>query len=467
MNKRDFWVYTLFITASTFVASTQEAMGLFGIIPAVVALIGHKKFVLKHRNRDDVDDARVLQYLDSNAMFRQSLGAIAENTDQVAAYSTELYAVADEITQDAQKISEQTSSAASAAEEISTNVVGVSSSSEEMSSALESLVQITDKLSHSVHSVSVNSRSEMEIVTKATLQLEQGKNLVERLERSVGAIGSISDLVVKINEQIKLLGLNATIEAARAGVQGKGFAVVASEIKELAQQTSVAIEQINQQILDMREHSSLVVAMVDQVMNEMQSAHKLSGKNSMEIEEQSNGIREVAQNISDMNRAIQDVAARVAQSAEGVKDISRSVHLIGGALGNVTHRIGEVKHKSNQLLDFNKNTALSVDSFNTGNFFYIHDPEGVFIFLRGITHILGYTNQEFMAHFGDFLTDNPINGQAQQYTEKSILGEVTPAYPIEIFKKDKSKCMIEVRERPIFNLANRVVGVSGTGRVLS
>jgi methyl-accepting chemotaxis protein len=115
------------------------------------------------------------------------------------------------------------------------------SESGRMSSAGEELVT-------SIEQVERNVRKATEVANEAHALTQQANEAVNRLARSSDEIGKVIKVISGIAEQTNLLALNATIEAARAGSAGKGFAVVASEVKDLAQGTSRATDDVTKLI---------------------------------------------------------------------------------------------------------------------------------------------------------------------------------------------------------------------------
>jgi len=103
-----------------------------------------------------------------------------------------------------------------------------------------------------------------------------------------------------------------------------------------------------------------------------------------------------------------------------------------------------------------------VENLENNYFFYAHDIKGIFSYLSpSITQILGYLPQEFMSHYAEKLTDNPINGQVEHYTDLSIQGIKQAPYLLEVYHKDGSKRWLEVSETPVFNGNNEVIFVEG------
>ena len=170
---------------------------------------------------------------------------------------------------------------------------------------------------------------------------------IGRLGRSSGEITGVVNLITSIAEQTNLLALNATIEAARAGELGKGFAVVAGEVKDLAQATAratddisgrvhaiqtdsgaavAAIERIAEIIGEINEHSSTIAAAVE----EQTATTAEMGRN---IVEAATGSGEIAAGITGVATASQDTARGVVESRETAERLARMSHELRDLVG--------------------------------------------------------------------------------------------------------------------------------------
>lgn len=105
-----------------------------------------------------------------------------------------------------------------------------------------------EEQSSSIGEISRQVTQSTEIAGSAVNAAEKADSMVQGLAASAQKIGDIVAMITDIADQTNLLALNATIEAARAGDGGKGFAVVASKVKNLANQTAKATEEIGSQI---------------------------------------------------------------------------------------------------------------------------------------------------------------------------------------------------------------------------
>ena len=108
--------------------------------------------------------------------------------------------------------------------------------------------------------------SDMATATRSAVGAAQtAVEVIQRLEASSTEIGKVVELIATIAKQTNLLALNATIEAARAGEAGKGFAVVASEVKDLANETAKATNEIGGQVAGIRSDTQNAVSAIEEM----------------------------------------------------------------------------------------------------------------------------------------------------------------------------------------------------------
>lgn len=139
--------------------------------------------------------------------------------------------------------------------ELGTNTVGLAGAmakvrmvTDEVGSYVNSVNVASEELITSISEISHNTDKAANMTRNAVEEISVTEKIIKDLQQRSNEIASILKVVTEIANQTNLLALNATIEAARAGEAGKGFAVVANEVKELANRTSEATEDINNKI---------------------------------------------------------------------------------------------------------------------------------------------------------------------------------------------------------------------------
>ena len=148
-------------------------------------------------------------------------------------------------------------------------------------------------------------------------ETHQTGDTVQELANAAQKIGDVVGLIQQIASQTNLLALNATIEAARAGEAGKGFAVVASEVKQLANQTAKATDEIASQIATIQTSTDATVAAIKGVANTIAEIDQISTTIAAAVEEQGAATTEITRNTHEAARGTQEVSSNVAGVSEG------------------------------------------------------------------------------------------------------------------------------------------------------
>jgi len=220
-------------------------------------------------------------------------------------------------------------SVANASAEIAQGNQDLSNRTESQASALEQTAASMEELSSTVKQNADNARQANQLAMSATTVAEQGGAVVSQVVDTMKGIHEasqkISDIIAVIDGiafQTNILALNAAVEAARAGEQGRGFAVVASEVRSLAGRSAAAAKEIKSLINTSVERVEAGNALVDRAgvtMTEVVSSIKrvtdIMGEISAASREQSLGVGQVGEAVTQMDQVTQQNAALVEEMA--------------------------------------------------------------------------------------------------------------------------------------------------------
>ena len=280
--------------------------------------------------------ADLLGRKDELGLLAQGVQALADNlrgtVSDVSGGAMTLSMAATDMSSTAQKLSSGSknvatlaTAVASAAEESSANTTSVAAAMEQATSNLSTVAAATEEMSATVGEIAANAEKARAISSDATAQAQAVSAMMNELGRAANDIGKVTETITGISAQTNLLALNATIEAARAGAAGKGFAVVANEIKELAQQTAIATEDIKSKIAGIQASTGSTIGDIAKITHVIQEVGEIVASIAAAIEEQSTVTRDVAGNIAQATAGVRDANERVSTTAAASQSIAKDI----------------------------------------------------------------------------------------------------------------------------------------------
>jgi methyl-accepting chemotaxis protein len=186
---------------------------------------------------------------------------------------------------------------------------------------------------------------------------------MERLSEAASAIGQVTETIKAISSQTNLLALNASIEAARAGAAGKGFAVVAGEIKQLAEQTAAATEDIRGRVETVQAAVGQGTEEISKVSSVVEGVRDLVGQIATSIETQSTITRTITHSVSDAAQGLRDAKVRVEESSSVSSEIARDVAVVVEAARRINSESVSVEQQATGLSQLAERLNQSIASF--------------------------------------------------------------------------------------------------------
>lgn len=291
-----------------------------------------------------------------------TVGATAE---ELAASSEELSATTEQVSTKTQIIAKGANDQAREVESMSRELIKLSQTTDAITDSVQKVQEFSEKTNDMAQGGSVaahNALAKLEVVMN---KLGESSSAVEGLGIKSSKISKIVDVITSIADQTNLLALNAAIEAARAGEQGRGFAVVAAEVRNLAEESKKAAEQIDALIKEISEDTERAVKFTEIGTTEAAEGFGITTDALGLLENISEAVQESVDRIKGITAIVEDqksntenvvnamdrVASIVEDHLNSTEDSAAATEQQAAAMQELTSSTQELAHLANKLQD--------------------------------------------------------------------------------------------------------------------
>ncbi|KQW53649.1 hypothetical protein ASC77_05110 [Nocardioides sp. Root1257] len=272
--------------------------------------------------RGDLTTRVPVRSRDESGQMAQALNEAVENMSEVV---SGISTTARSLSSSAADMADSSQHMAAAAEETSAQAKVVSVAADQVSVNVQTLAAGSDQMGASIREIARSTNEAARVASEAVQVAERTNGTVVKLGDSSAEIGNVIKTITSIAEQTNLLALNATIEAARAGEAGKGFAVVANEVKELAQETARATEDIARRVETIQGDTSEAVEAIGQISGVIGQINDFQATIASAVEEQTATTNEMNRNVADAATGSGEIAMNISGVAEAAGSTSEGV----------------------------------------------------------------------------------------------------------------------------------------------
>lgn len=298
------------------------------------------------KKREDEIGSLALAFQLITENLREFIKQVAEASEQVSSSSEELTATSQQSSMAAEEVARAIEEIAKSATEQAKDTEQGVAKTDELSKIIEENLKDMDYITKAMKQLTTLKDEGVEIIKELTIKTSNSNGAIQTIyestketNESAARIGAASRIIENISEQTNLLALNAAIEAARAGEAGKGFAVVADEIRDLAEQSTRSVKEIDEMLNKLQGNSRSAVDIMQNVLGiitEQVESVDLTEIKFRGISDEVEAVKAIVNrsvvSVESMDKAknelagiMQNLAAVAQENAAGTEEASASV----------------------------------------------------------------------------------------------------------------------------------------------